>query len=328
LLTQYLGWRAIFLVNPPLVAVMLVLVPRLLPSSAPTGGQRIDVRGAILSTSALAALIFGLSSGQQHGFASVVPIAALAGAIILAYGFVTTERKVAAPMVPRSILSAPTRRAALIAMLLMGAIVAAYVYFVSLYLQRVEGFTPIATGLALVPSTLTVVLTTTFATRRLLAHFGVKVLLLAGLGFIAVGQLWLAQITVGASYAITVLPGQVLTAFGMGLAFPTASVAVTSGVQRSDQGLAGALFTTAQQTGAAIGLAVLATLAAARTTNAHDSLTAGYRFSFLVAAGIAVAAAAIVARQLSSRSCQQELARKDAGESASLPEVQAPLRRV
>jgi MFS family permease len=125
LLTQYLGWRAIFLVNPPLIAVMLVLVPRLLPSGAPTGGQRIDVRGAILSTSALAALIFGLSSGQQHGFASVVPIAALAGAIVLAYGFVITERKVAAPMVPRSLLSAPTRRAALIAMLLMGAIVAA-----------------------------------------------------------------------------------------------------------------------------------------------------------------------------------------------------------
>jgi hypothetical protein len=157
-----------------------------------------------------------------------------------------------------------------------------------------------------------------------LAHFGVKALLLAGLGFIAIGQLWLAQITVGASYASTVLPGQVLTAFGMGLAFPTASVAVTSGVQRSDQGLAGALFTTAQQTGAAIGLAMLATLAAARTTNAHHSLTAGYRFSFLVAVGIAVAAAGIVARQLSSRSCQQELARKNAGESASLPEVQGP----
>jgi MFS family permease len=210
-LTQYLGWRAIFLVNPPLVAVMLLLVPRLLPSGAPTGGQRIDVRGAILLTSALAALIFGLSSGEQHGFA------ALAGAIVLAYGFVITERRIAAPMVPRSILSAPTRRAALIAMLLMGAIVAAYAYVLSLYLQRVARFTPIATGLALVPSTPTVVLTTTLATCRLLAHFGVKALLLAGLGFIAVGQLWLAQITVGASYAITVLPGQVLTAFGMGL---------------------------------------------------------------------------------------------------------------
>jgi EmrB/QacA subfamily drug resistance transporter len=327
LLTQFLGWRAIFLVNPPLIAVMLVLVPRWLPAGAPTGGQRIDVRGAILATGALATLIFGLSSGQQHGFASAATIAALVGAVLLATGFLLTERTVAAPMVPASILRAPTRRAALIAMLLMGAIVAAYVYFISLYLQRVEGLTPVATGLALVPSTLTVVLTTTFATRRLLAHFGVKALLLAGLGFIAVGQLWLSRITVGASYAATVLPGQVLTAFGMGLAFPTASVAITSGVQRSDQGLAGALFTTAQQTGAAIGLAMLATLAAARTAGAHDSLTAGYRLSLLVAVCIAVIAAAVVAVQLSSRACQHELARKDAGESASVTEVQAPLRR-
>src|SRR5271168_4703532 len=77
LLTQYLGWRAIFLVNPPLIAVMLVLVPRWLPAGAPVGGQRIDVRGAILATGALATLIFGLSSGQQHGFASATTIAAL-----------------------------------------------------------------------------------------------------------------------------------------------------------------------------------------------------------------------------------------------------------
>ncbi len=143
LLTQYLGWRAIFLVNPPLIAVMLILGPRLLPAGASaSGAQRVDVRGAVLATGALAALIFGLSSGQQRGFGSVVTIVALAGAVTLATGFVVTERTVTAPMVPLSIFSAPTRRAAVAAMLVMGAIVAGYVYFVSLYLQRVEGFTP------------------------------------------------------------------------------------------------------------------------------------------------------------------------------------------
>jgi MFS family permease len=309
LLTQYLGWRAIFLVNPVLIAAMLVLVPRLLPAGAPTGGRHLDVRGSVLSTAALAALIFGLSNGQQRGFTSAATIIALVAAATFAGGFVVTERTVAAPMLPPSILKAPTRRAALAAMLLMGAIVAAYVYFVSLYLQRVEGLTPIATGLALVPATLTVVLTTTFATRRLLARFGVSTLLLAGLALLAVGQLWLAQISVGASYVVVVLPGLVLTALGIGLAFPTASVAITSGVQRRDQGLAGALFTTAQQTGAAIGLAVLATLAAARTSSSHHSLTTGYRLSFLVATAIALAAGAIVATQLRFRACQQELAR-------------------
>ncbi len=151
-------------------------------------------------------------------------------------------------------------------------------------------------------------------------------MLLAGLSSIAAGQLWLAQISVGASYAAVVLPGLLLTAFGMGLAFPTASVAITSGVPKRDQGLAGALFTTAQQTGAAIGLAALATIAATRTANAHHSLTAGYKLSFLIATGLALVAAAIVATQLSSKACQQELGRQADGESMPRAEVQAPLR--
>jgi len=327
LLTQYLGWRAIFLVNPILIGIMLVLVPRLLPAGVPTTAQHVDIRGAILSTAALAALIFGLSNGQQHGFTSAVTLVALLAAVTLACGFIVTERTVVEPMLPLSILRAPARRAALATMLLMGSIVAGYVYFVSLYLQRVEAFSPVDTGLALVPATFTVVLTTTFATRRLLSRFGVKALLLGGLTSLAAGQLWLAQISVGASYAAAVLPGLVLTALGIGLAFPTASVAITSGVQRSDQGLAGALFTTAQQTGAAIGLAVLATVAAARTSSAQDSLTAGYRLSFLLATAIAAVAGTIVATQLSSRACQQELARKTAGESMPLAQVEAPLRK-
>jgi len=175
------------------------------------------------------------------------------------------------------------------------------VYFISLYLQKVQGFSPVDTGLALVPSTLTVVLTSTFGTRRLLARLDLKWVLLAGLACMAAGQLWLAQISAGASYPVDVLPGLILTALGIGLALPTASIAITSGVHGRDQGLAGALFTTSQQTGAAIGLAVLATAAAARTSHAGGSLVAGYRLSFLIGAGLAVLAAAFVAAQLRAR---------------------------
>jgi MFS family permease len=120
------------------------------------------------------------------------------------------------------------------------------------------------------------------------------------------GQLWLAQITAGASYPAAVLPGLVLTAAGVGLALPTASIAITSGVRASDQGLAGALFTTSQQTGAAVGLAILATAAAAATAGHGGSLADGYRLSFLIAAGLAVLAAIIVALQLSSKSHRVE----------------------
>jgi MFS family permease len=109
LLTQYLGRRPVFLVNPPLIAVMLALVPRL-PTGQPVGSPRIDVPGAVLVTGALAALIFGLSYGQQHGFTAVASIAALAAALVLGVGFVRAEQKAAAPMLLLAILSAPTRR--------------------------------------------------------------------------------------------------------------------------------------------------------------------------------------------------------------------------
>jgi hypothetical protein len=124
------------------------------------------------------------------------------------------------------------------------------------------------------------------------------------------GQLWLAQITAGSSYPAAVLPGLVLTAAGIGLALPTASIAITSGVQASDQGLAGALFTTSQQTGAAVGLAILATAAAASTAAHSGSLVDGYRLSFLIATGLAVLAAVIVALQLRSESSRAEPTRR------------------
>jgi EmrB/QacA subfamily drug resistance transporter len=293
-LTEYLGWRSVFLINPPVIAIMLALTGQL-PAERPAGGQRIDVPGSTLITASLALLIFGLSEGQQRGFTSPAAFLSLGAAVLLGVGFVAVERTSKAPMLPLAIIAARARRVAVIAMLMIGAILAGYVYFVSLYLQRVEGFSPLLTGLALLPSTLTVVLTSTLLTRRLLAKFAVRSVLLAGLVSMAAGQFWLAQITAGASYAVAVLPAVVLTALGIGLALPTASIVITSGVQGRDQGLAGALFTAGQQTGAAIGLAVLATIAAARTEHAAGSLVAGYRLSFLVATALAVLAIAVVA---------------------------------
>jgi len=300
LLTQYLGWRAVFLVNPPLIAIMLPLIRRL-PAGAATGGSRIDYSGAILVTAAIASLIFGLSNGQQHGFTSAATIISLVLAVVLGAAFVRVELRAPAPMLPLAIFSVPSRRAAVAAMVMIGAVLAGYVYFVSLYLQRVHHFSPVETGLALLPSTLTVVLVSTLGTRRLLARMSVRWVLLAGLTCLGAGQLVLAQISEHSTYLGVVLPGLILTSLGIGLALPTASIAITSGVRREDQGLAGALFTTSQQTGAAVGLAVLATAAAARTARAAGSLVAGYRLSFLIAAGIIVAAALLVAVQLRPR---------------------------
>jgi EmrB/QacA subfamily drug resistance transporter len=315
LLTQYAGWRAVFLVNPPLILIMLALIRRL-PASAPTGTSRIDYPGAALVTAAIASLIFGLSYGQQHGFDSPATIATLVLAVLLGAAFVRVELTAAVPMLPLAIFSVPSRRAAVAAMVMIGAVLAGYVYFVSLYLQRVHHYSPVLTGLALVPSTVTVVLMSTLGTRQLLSRVSARWVLVAGLSCMGAGQLWLSFISLHATYLSVVLPGLILTSLGIGLALPTASIAITSGVRREDQGLAGALFTTSQQTGAAVGLAVLATAAAARTASAArvaarsaqvaGSLVAGYRLSFLISTGIVVVAAILVTVQLRPRGAPQD----------------------
>ena len=320
LLTQYLGWRAVFLVNPPLIALLLAFVPRL-PAGTAAGGGKVGIRGAALVTAAIAALIYGLTEGQQHGFGSPASIAALVAAVVLALAFIYSERTLPAPMIPPSLLAAPARRAAIAAMLLIGATLAGYVYFLSLYLQKVHHFSPVQTGLGLLPSTLTVVLMSTLVTRRLLTRFGARPVLLAGLVIMTAGQLWLAfMITGQSSYLDGVLPGLLLTSLSIGLSLPAASVAITTGVHGRDQGIAGAMFTTGQQVGAAVGLAVLATAAAARTAATAGDVVAGYRLSFLIAAGLGAFGVALVALARSPAPSREPV---DTPSSAASPEQAA-----
>src|SRR5438270_8909936 len=176
-------------------------------------------------------------------------------------------------------------------------------------MQHVLGVSVVLTCLSLIPSTATVVLTSTFATRRLLEHLSVKRLLLIGLALMGLGQAWLSFMTSGGSYLVNVLPGLLLTALGIALALPTASIGATTGVDRREQGLAGGLLTTSQQIGSAVGLALLATLAAARTEQT-GSLAAGYGLSYRVATGIVLIAMVLVAAQLNHKACQSELTRQ------------------
>jgi len=308
ILTEYAGWRAIFLVNPPVIAVLVGAILRLLPrEDAPAAGGRArpDVAGAVLVTASVGALIYGLGQGQQEGFGAPAAVAALAAAVALTVAFVAVERRAPAPMVPARVLADPARRVALGVMFLVASVVVGYVYFVTLYMQRALHFSALRAGLGLLPATLTVLVTSTWLARRLVARFGTRAVLAAGLASVGLGQLWLTQLPAEGSYAVHVLPGLVLTAFGMGLLFPTVSVVVTSGVEPGDRGLAGGLLAASQQVGMAVGLAVLATVAAARTRAAVGpavvTLVAGYRLSYWVAAVIAALALAAVTWVLRAR---------------------------
>ncbi len=311
ILVEFVGWRSIFLVNVPIVVVLVLLNRAVIPGDTARGRPQLDVAGAVLVTASGAALIYGLSSGQQSGFAAVPTILALAAAVVLAVLFVFVERRVSAPMLPFAYFRSPTHRASIGATALVGVVIVSYVYFVSLYLQHVLGFSPLLTGIAVIPSPATVVVISTLVTRRAIGRLGVKWALLLGLGLIGFGQLWFAQLSPSGTYLLNVLPGQVLTAAGIALALPAAAVGATSGVASTEQGLASGLLNTAQQMGAAVGLAVLATVAAAWTVRT-GSLSAGYALAYLLASGIALIAVLGVAARLNHQVCQEELARQRA----------------
>ena len=300
ILTEYAGWRAIFLVNPPVIAVLIGAMLRLRPAGPGraaaavlgrvSGGglRRLDLAGAVLVTLSAAALIFGLSQGQQRGFAAPATLGGLSAAVLLGIGFGLAERRAPVPMIPLSVLADRPRRVALGAMFAVASVVVGYVYFITLYMQKVLGLSPLQAGLGLLPATLTVLVTSTWLARRLAARFGARLVLAAGLASIGLGQVWLTQLSASGSYLANVLPGIALTSFGMGLLFPTAAVLATAGVAPGDRGLAGGLLAAAQQVGMAVGLAVLATVAASRTRAAAGpaaaALVSGYRLSYLVAA--------------------------------------------
>ncbi|MCW2787292.1 MAG: transporter [Marmoricola sp.] len=294
LLTEYAGWRWVLLVNPPVIALLVVLIMQRLPFTPPhAGGAKLDLPGAGSATAAIAALIFGVSEGQQHGFGDARSWVALAIAAAMAITFVLIESRTADPMLPAALLRDPARRGALIAVLLLGAVFSGYIYFVSLYLQRVLDFSAVKTGLALVPATITALFVSTQVSRRLLPRLGAKRQLLVALVLVAAGQLWLSQISAGGSYPVDVLGGILLTAAGLGLAFPTASIAITADVPPQQRGVAGGMFVTAQQAGSAVGLAILASVAASRTEHT-GALVDGYRLSYLIASVLMVLAIALV----------------------------------
>lgn len=203
------------------------------------------------------------------------------------------ERHASEPMLPPELLRR-NRAVILGAALAVGAVLAGYIYFVSLYLQRVLDFSPAQTGIALAPATAMVMLMSTQVSRRVLGLIGTTGQLVIALGLMGIGQGWLAFVDADGTYLADVLGPILITSAGIGLALPAASLAITSGAAPHQRGIAGALFVASQQTGSAIGLAALATVASAQTA-ITGHLVSGYQRAFLVVAVMAIAAAVAVA---------------------------------
>jgi EmrB/QacA subfamily drug resistance transporter len=294
-LTQGLGWRWVFLVNLPVIALGLLAAPALIRESRdPAAGARLDVLGAVTVTGGLIALIYGLTHAEDAGFASAVTIAAVAVAVVLLAAFPVVERRVAEPLAPPAVFRSPELVGSNLVAFTLTAVTSSAGLLATLYLQQVLGYSPSATGLALLPFSLAVIVGS-FAGGWLVGRIAARSTMLAGLVAVAAAMLLVTAISAGGGVVYLVV-GVSLAGAGLGCASVAATATGTAAVSADRQGLASGLLNTAAQIGTAIGIAALATLAAARTRALAGTadpgaaqLVAGFRLAFLIAAALSLA---------------------------------------
>ncbi len=300
-LTQAISWHWIFLVNLPIGVATFVAALRWLPrESVRPAGSSADVAGAVLVTSAVMLLVFALVGSEAHGLTSARTLGLVALALALAVGFVWRESTAAHPLVRLGMFRARAVVGANVVMALTMAGLFAIGFMAALYLQRVLGYSPLEVGAAFLPATLVMAALSLRFTAPLIDRFGPRPVLVAGLVVTALSLAGFAVLPVDASYGL-VAPAMVLHGLGAGIAFPALMMLAMAGVPQEDAGLASGIVNTTQQVGGAIGLAVLATAAAARSdalaaggASTAVALTGGYHLAFWAGA-VSVVGAVLVA---------------------------------
>jgi EmrB/QacA subfamily drug resistance transporter len=298
LLTQGLGWPAIFAINVPLgLAVILLGVRVIPPAPAREGSRHFDVSGAVLVTAGLVGVTFGIVRTDTLAWGSPGVLAPLAAGVVLLGAFVVVEGWIArVPLVPLSIFRRGQLRVANLVVVLLYAGFFPVWFFLTIYLQQVSDYGALATGVAFLPMTLSIFAASTLA-PRVVGRFGARPVIAAGMFAASLGMLLLTGVEPGGAYLGTVAAGGILTSLGMGFSLVPATIVAMEGVARSQSGLASGLLNTSRLMGGALGLAVLSTIAAAQTrsevgASAARALTDGFELAFEVGALLCIAGAA------------------------------------
>jgi EmrB/QacA subfamily drug resistance transporter len=295
LLTEYAGWRWVMLVNLPIVASALALVPAGVPAGTPPAqGQRLDVPGAALATGGIGLLVFGVVRTEAVGWGSPATLATLAAAAVLLVAFALAESRAPAPLVRPGLLRSRWVAGANALVFLAAAGQFTAFYFVSLYLQQVLGMGAAATGAAFLPFSVGLVAGTVAATRIAAAR-SPRAALVPGALLATAGLAWFAFISPDGGFLSDVLGPSLVTSVGAGLVLAPVAAAATTGVAREEAGMASGVLNSSRQLGGCVGLAALATLAAHRTGAATDpaSLNDGYALGLAATAALFLLAAAV-----------------------------------
>jgi EmrB/QacA subfamily drug resistance transporter len=308
-LTSGLNWHWIFLVNLPIGVAVFALCLVLLPGG---GGQasagRLDVAGAATVTGALMLAVYAIVNGNEAGWTSVQSIGLLAAAAVLLALFLGVEARVRTPLVPLGLFRLRNVATANVVGVLWAAAMFAWFFISALYLQLVLHYSPMQVGLAFLPANLIMAAFSLGLSARIVMRFGIRLPLAAGLLLAAVGLALFARAPVNGTFVVDVLPGMILLGLGAGVAFNPVLLAAMNDVEPSESGLASGVVNTSFMMGGALGLAILASLAAARTdmllasgADAAVALNGGYQVAFAVGAACAAAAALLGAMLLRTR---------------------------
>ncbi|GAA0952975.1 MFS transporter [Actinocorallia libanotica] len=293
-LTEYLGWRWIMFINVPFVLLALAGTLVLVPGTRRRGG--VDLPGAVTATLALGSLVYAINRAGSDGLGDGLTLAFGAAALVLAAAFAAVQRGTRDPMLPTGVLADRGRLGANLVMLLMGAGQLATFYFLTLYMQAVEHYSPMITGLAYLPFAIGIGLGSGLAGPALQARTSSRNVLAAGMAVAAAAMVWFSLLAPDQNALLVLLPAQLVAGVGLGVGFVAATIGGVQGVAAEDSGVASGLVNTSQQIGGALGLAALAAVAATTTaeqpagTALRDSLTSGYTTGLLGAAAFYLAA--------------------------------------
>jgi MFS family permease len=315
LLTSSLNWHWVFLVNLPIGAAVFVLSLLLLPAdSERSTAVRLDVAGATTVTASLMLAVYAIVNGNEAGWTSTQTIALLGGALLLLALFLGIEARVRDPLMPLAMFRLRNVATANVVGVLWAAAMFAWFFISALYMQLVLGYSAMQVGLAYLPANLIMAAFSLGLSARLVMRFGLRLPLFIGLLLAGLGLAWFAQAPVDGDFALDVLPSMILLGVGAGMGFNPVLLAAMSDVAPTESGLASGLVNTSFMMGGALGLAILASAAAARTDHLLASgaasavaLTGGYHVAFGCGAVFAALSSLLGAALLRTRQMQTAL---------------------
>ena len=284
-LTSWVSWRWVLFINVPIGLAIIALAPRFVPEPARTGG-RLDLAGAALVTGGLGTLIYGFIRLAEHGSKSITVSSFISSAVLLT-SFVQVERRQSQPLLPMRLLTDRLRGPAYVTMMMVPAVMYGVFFFISQYLESGLHFSAIQTGFAFLPLS-GIIFASSRITPRLVGRIGARPILLFGLVDLSAASIWIAHATPSQGYFVGIFGPLIMFGIGAGSCFLPLSVMILAGVPRGDAGAASGMLQTMQQTGAALGVAVLSSIAASHGRSIALLTGAGFTLVALIIAFFAL----------------------------------------